>query len=293
MQEDGNFVVYGPNNISTPFAATNSARSTTGDYFATLNDNGAFTITAGTPSNNNGKPIYSNNINNPVKELDLTSMVYDFNVGTIKNATAVAGASAQAVNNSPTPQSFPLLVNLEYTETEMSSWKVSEAVAFNIVSKTTVGVPGLTTETTLGVTSTTTYEHGESTSNGKTVKYQGGVNISVPAYSEYDAFVVATQAESIVPYTFAGTAIYADGQSAEVSGTGLFDGVSTSLFQVEVDCVSPTTACAGVSPVFLPVNLTAVPEPTTWVLLSVGGFAAMGLAGCRRRLRLRLAAGSC
>jgi hypothetical protein len=197
------------------------------NYFATLNDNGSFIIKAGTPSNP-GKQIFSNNVNNSVKQLDLTSMDYNFAAGTISHEEAVAGAALDANNKSPIEQTFPLTVGLEYSETETSNWKTSEAVALKIESKGQFGVPGLTSETTLGITSTTTYEQGGATSNGETVKFMTGVQLRVPAFSFYQAFIVATQAESTVPYTFAGTALYDDGQSADISGSGVFEGVSTA-----------------------------------------------------------------
>jgi hypothetical protein len=50
MQNDGNFVIYGPNNRNSFWQATNSNQSGMGNYVASLADNGAFTINAGTPA---------------------------------------------------------------------------------------------------------------------------------------------------------------------------------------------------------------------------------------------------
>jgi len=56
-----------------PFWLTRTAQAAKGAFFAALSDEGTFTISSGTPTAP-GEQIFSNNVNDPVTSVDITSI---------------------------------------------------------------------------------------------------------------------------------------------------------------------------------------------------------------------------
>jgi hypothetical protein len=258
-----------------------------------LNDNGTLSIYPGTNGAATGAPITT--IGSPsttLKELDLTDIDYDLGQGVISNEAPVAGTSLTHQNKTNTPQTTSVTLSLTHSDTQMFTWNLSQAVSLMVESKTTTGVPGINSEFTIGITETTTVSKGESTTSGEALTFTATDQLETPAQSTYEAQIVAFKGMETVPYTFTGTAIFENGHSGPVSGSGVFSGVSTGGFEVETTCVESPTHCAGVAPIFTPIPLTPVPEPATWAMI-LAGFLGLGWEGFRRSLRLRSADGSC
>jgi MYXO-CTERM domain-containing protein len=102
----------------------------------------------------------------------------------------------------------------------------------------------------------------------------------VPAHSVYKVSLTAVEQDASVPYTWTGTAFYKNGFSAAIEGTGLYEGDSTGVFNVEVDCVSQPNGCPA-----NPGMPLTVPEPPTFVTLPLAFAAVMVVAAVRRRRR--------
>ncbi len=70
----------------------------------------------------------------------------------------------------------------------------------------------------------------------------------MPAHSTYQTTLTATKETYDIPYTFDGIATYSSGATAEVQGTGDFNGGDTGVFIATTDCVSTPGGC-GPGPV--------------------------------------------
>jgi PEP-CTERM motif len=293
LQDDGNFVISGPNNNLQLFVDTGNAQSSKGNYFATLNDNGSFVITAGTPAAP-GKQVYSNNVNNPVVGITLSSLNYEEKDAQIIPTGTSDGGSYTGVNNTSRTQTYNPLLSLTHTDTQTFSWNASASVALTISETATEKVPTFESSTTVSFTGTAMIQGGKSTTASQAVTDQLQADIVVPADSTYRATIIGQEGEVDVPYTFTGTALYKNGQTAFVSGSGEFDGVSTAAFTVVIDCVSSPTNCKGFIPeIESPSSLGGVrvlpgviPEPSTWAMM-LAGFTGLGFIGYRRTRRAR------
>jgi hypothetical protein len=258
--------------------------------FLSLNDNGTLSIYPGTNGVATGSAIttiFTQNATN-LKELDLTSIDYDFSKGTITNETPVAGLAVLKMNNSSTQQTASVTLTLTHTDTETFNWSESHAVATKIEAKSKLPIPGLESELTLGVTETTTITNGTSDAATDTTTFTLQDQLTVPAGATYSDQLMATQGMEAVPYTFTGTATFDNGKTGIVTGTGVYTGVTTGDFVVETNCVSSPTNCAGVAPVFTPLPGPTVPEPSTWAMMLIG-FAGLGFAGYRASRRSAVA----
>jgi len=282
------YVIYNnsPTNSFYELAGSNYYNAPT---FLSLNDNGTLSIYPGTDGKATGGAITT--IASPdatnLTSLDLTMINYDLNKGTISNPTPVASASIKHINNTDTTQTTSLALSLTHSDTETYDWKVSNSVAVSIESKGMFGVPGLTSETTIGITASTTFETGQSTTSGDATAFTATDFLETPPHSTYEAEIVATMGDETVPYTFTGTAHYQNGATGTVTGSGVFSGVSTGGFEIENNCVDSPTHCMGVSPTFVPLPgfgsgtpVAVVPEPSSLLLFSAGG---LGLAIVRRK----------
>jgi hypothetical protein len=93
--------------------------------------------------------------------------------------------------------------------------------------------------------------------------------------SEYKVIQTAYQQIADVPYTWTGTAHYANGYSAPITGTGVVVSDDTGAFNTVTECIS---GCPVGSP-------APVPEPATIVTVPLAFAAMLALAALRRRRR--------
>jgi hypothetical protein len=267
MQDDGNFVVYGPNNISTPLGATNSAQSHLGNYYATLNDNGTFTINAGTPASP-GSQIYSNNVNNPVVSTNVSSITYNLADQSDSLPTLLTSATQICDNRKSNIElSCTISLSLGYTETNTYTWSETSALALSLNTTAAIKMPGVTAEVSFGLTQTTTIENGKSNSASLARTYVAEGTIPVPPFSEYTIQVFGEELTGSVPFFWTGTADYKNGQSAIVDGPGIYDGSGANDFTTEVTCIYDPDGCGPVQ------IIQSVPEPSGALLLPVGMLA--------------------
>jgi hypothetical protein len=276
------FYVYQNNNPASSSYELEGSNYYNAPTFLSLNDNGTLSIYPGTNGVATGAAITT--IATNLKELDLTEDVhYDFSKAVISNEAPVAGATVQKSNDTPTQETTTVSLSLTHTDTQMFSWSESHAVAVSIQSKVKISAPGIEAETTVGVTDTTTIMNGESTSASDTTTFSVSDQLTVPAFSTYADEIVAVTGTETVPYTFSGTAVFDNGQTGIVSGSGVFSGLSTGGFEIETTCVSSPTNCKGVAPIFtpLPIGATTVPEPATWAMMLIG-FAGSALPAIAR-----------
>jgi hypothetical protein len=141
QQEDGNFIIVGPDNPNAVFYKTNTEQSTKGDYFAALADNGAFTINVGTPSRT-GRRLFNNGIDDPVDSINLTNINYDLDNQTVSPPTSISGASL-ACNNTTSSVTVQcsLMLSLSYTVTNTSSFSASTSITLGIKTTTRSACP--------------------------------------------------------------------------------------------------------------------------------------------------------
>jgi PEP-CTERM motif-containing protein len=284
------FVVYKQNNPTTPLFELAGANGYTGASFLQLNDTGTLSIYPGTNgvATGSAQTTIAKEQAHSLKELDLTDVTYDLSKAVLSNEVPVAGLTVTKTNSTPTEETTNVTLSLTHTDTQTFSWSESHATAVSIQSKIKIAVPGLESETTVGLTDTTTIMNGESTTSGDAILFQVQDQLKVPAFSTYADEIVAIKGTETVPYTFTGTALFDNGQTGIVTGSGMFSGVSTGDFEVETTCVTSPDNCAGVAPVFTPLPSPTVPEPSTWAMMLIG-FTGMGLAGYRATRRTAVA----
>lgn len=212
-----------------------------------------------------------------------TGIDYDFAHATLLSVQNVASEPATNMNSTSQPQQFNDNLSLSYTDSQSFSFQVSDATATSIGSSVNVGVPGVAGASfSFGITSTTTISNGQSTTTSNSTTFQVGVRPTVPPGYTYEAFLTGADAKFLVPFTWTGTATYAGGATAAVTGRGVFGGDETGMFNAAVYCVA---APFGSDCPSIPISSEAVapvPEPATAMLLPL---VLLGVIVARRSRR--------
>ena len=218
------------------------------------------------------------NKSDPLKSLNIQTINYDFDHVTYNSVQTVYGATAVDHNNTATRQTYPLSLDLTYTNSSTFDWSLSQATELSVSSEEQIGVPEIGDESlTEGVTSTMTLSSGQSTTPEQSQTYTAGGDISVPAYTTYTTTITGQKVDASIPYSLTGVALYNSGVTAPVFGTGVFQGVSTGVFDVETTYTASPTNCA---PLPLP-----VPEPASFSVLLMAACAMLSVRYSRRRGR--------
>jgi MYXO-CTERM domain-containing protein len=264
----------------------------TGPDFMQLNDDGTLSIYQGNngiKTNPNEKPVFAtvapgyavspgfSGISVPVTKITLNTITYDTAHTVYNTINNIVSDYGTLTNNTDTQEIFPWSVSLAYTNTETFNWSTSTTLSATISSATKVAIPGIGEQTeTISLTTSATISQGQSTSSGTQQTFAEGSQTAVPAHSVYKVILTAAEQDASIPYTWTGTAYYASGVSAPIDGTGIFEGDSTGVFNVEIDCVSQPSGCPPGGPL-------TVPEPPTFVTVPLAFAALLALAAVRRR----------
>ena len=288
MQTDGNFVVYtsatgSDQGTTIPVAATNSQQTGGGSYFAQVGDDGSFTIHSGSdPATDNGA-VYTavNNSHGTVTSINLLNLTYDFTKANILSETGVSKYNADFSNPTSIPIQQVAQTNISYTQTATLTFSVADAVSEGISGNLTVGIPGIAKDSLgFSITNTTTVTHGKADSESTTVTFIAGSRPTIPALETWNVQITGTSESYTIPYSWSGVATYQDGTTANVVGTGTFEGASEGNFQVTTTCilaVLPQTCEPGSTST--PVTIFPAPEPSTVMILAL---ALLGLMIGRR-----------
>lgn len=290
METNGTLTVYtsatGTNQGTVqPVGAINTPQVDQPPYFAQVGDDGSFTIYSGSAptSNDNSGSVFSvNQSHGAVSSINLQTLTYDYSKAKLTSTTGVGWLNADYTNSTPLPQQQDGTTNVSYSQTATFSFSVADAVSEGISANVTWGIPGIAKDSIgFQITNTTTITHGRADSASSTVSFTAGARPVVPPGETYNVKVTATAASYSIPYAWSGQATYADGTTANVAGVGTFEGASQGNFQVTTTCVSTNCSALGGS-ITHPAEITPVPEPGTWLLLSLGIVAMAALRRLRR-----------
>jgi hypothetical protein len=257
-----------------------------------LTDNGALTVSTG------GNQDFSDNVNDPVVGYKVSGITYDLANPTITTSQQVTGLVDTETNGTSVTQSFPATLSLSHTDSYSHTFSFSEAFTIGLKTTFEAAIPligGDKSELTLSSTTTAGFANTTTTSDTKT--FTAGVNVTVPAHSEYEAVITATKETYSVPFTYTGDATYQNGAVVPIDGSGTFDGTDTGVFQTAIICISQPGGCGSgltgdlgdLPPGFLTRGeslvgifpATPIPEPSTWAMMLMG-FAGLGYAGYRQ-----------
>ena len=279
----GEFNLYGPSNTAA-YTVSPSSGDRSGATLS-LNDNGTLTINQGRSPGPLGAQYFSNNISDPVTSIALADINYNLAGATNTKITQVAGETNTLKNNTGQTQPLGTSLSLAYTKTSSWNFGVSEAITLGIKSTSTVGVPGVGSESAeLSLTSTTTISGGTGGSDTVGTVFATGVTANVPAQSIYQAKLSGTTETFDIPYTWDGVATYSTGYTADIHGTGMFSGGDTGNFTTEIDCIQTPGGCPTGPVSEVPVGGPApIAEPASLPLLPAALMATVVI----RRLRTR------
>jgi hypothetical protein len=251
LTDYGDFIVYrfvlccgGSAAYLDPVWSTGTAQSAKGTFFAKLSDEGTFTINSGTLSAP-GKQIFSNNVNDPVVSVDITSITYDFAHTRVSPPSQVFGASQTCINRLPTEASCNLSLALNYTKTNTFTFTANQSISLGFKSTTKLGVPGVGEQTAeWSIMGTAGFTEGKSDAESEGRTFTSGVTIPLPASTTYKGQLVGELVDATIPFTYTGTATYKSGKTATVVDvSGIYNGVDTGQFTIELTCVRTPGGC--------------------------------------------------
>ena len=277
---DGSTPAYSQN-VGAPDYFLSRPNGTLGTYFTSVSDNGVLAVNPGSSGNATGGATVQSNKSDPLKSLNIQTINYDFDHVTYNSIQTQYGATAVDHNDTATRQTYPISLDLTYTNSSTFDWSLSQATELSVSSEEQIGVPGIgDASLTEGITSTTTLSSGQSTTTEQSQTYTAGGEIAVPAYTTYTTTITGQKVNASVPYSFTGIALYNSGITAPVFGTGVFQGVSTGVFDTETTCTASPTNCLPIAP-----EPTPVPEPASVSVLLMAACATLSVRYSRRRGR--------
>ena len=241
--------------VTTELVRQSSSSGGSGNYYASLSDNGNFQIINGlAPGNNgtgNGAVSYQTGANDPVTSIDISAVTYDLADTTYTSSSTIHSALVYDNNTTASAEVYPNSESLSYkgpwgvplAKTNTFNWSLSEALALSVKSTEKIGVPGLDVTLEESVTETTTLAAGQSVTTTEQDTFSAGGTTTVPPFTEYATFISGQQVDAQVPYTYTGIATYASGNTAYVDGTGYFVGSDTNAFTVTTECITAPGGC--------------------------------------------------
>ena len=272
--------------VTTELVRQSSSSGGSGNYYASLSDNGNFQIINGlAPGNNgtgNGAVSYQTGANDPVTSIDISAVTYDLADTTYTSSSTIHSALVYDNNTTASAEVYPNSESLSYTKTNTFNWSLSEALALSVKSTEKIGVPGLDVTLEELVTETTTLAAGQSVTTTEQDTFSAGGTTTVPPFTEYATFISGQQVDAQVPYTYTGIATYASGNTAYVDGTGYFVGSDTNAFTVTTECITAPGGCP-----LGPGSPLPVPEPSTALLYALGAVGTIYIQGRRAWRRPR------
>ena len=279
------FGVYAWNNASsgspvTLFSEGTITQGQTG--FLTLSDAGQLALTLGNPSNP-GSQVWNNGVNDPVKNINLTSINYGTASATLTPGQQVTNLTVPFTNSTSLTQVNQPAISTTYSQTSAWNFNLSEALTAGVsaTASANLGIPDVAeggASVTVSASETTTFSGGQSNSTTIGNTFSDTVDLTIPPFSQYDAYITSVPISYTLPYTFTGIATYANGNTEQVVGSGTFDGGDSTNFAAGAYCVyyngvgNPCPEGSTLRPPGTP-----VPEPATLLLLPVALLAVTGV----------------
>jgi hypothetical protein len=227
MQTDGNFVLYtsatgtDQGQVIPTGASNSNPASPSPLYFAQVSNSGSFTIYQGSSPSNQGSAIFTApGINSPVTSIVLTGVAYDTDHASVKSSSISVHTPYTNINTTDSPLQGNDSDAFSWSRSASYSFNTSSTVGTNVTGSAGINIFGFSLGGSITAVDTTTISHGQATTTSSTQTDTIGARPTVPAFSQYTTFVTATTGTFTIPYTWEGVATYANGTTANVSGTG-------------------------------------------------------------------------
>ena len=276
MQTDGNFVLYtsatgtDQGQVIPTGASNSNPASPSPLYFAQVSNSGSFTIYQGSSPSNQGSAIFTApGINSPVTSIVLTGVAYDTDHASVKSSSISVHTPYTNINTTDSPLQGNDSDAFSWSRSASYSFNTSSTVGTNVTGSAGINIFGFSLGGSITAVDTTTISHGQATTTSSTQTDTIGARPTVPAFSQYTTFVTATTGTFTIPYTWEGVATYANGTTANVSGTGTYAGADTGNFVTTTVCDYQPGGCPIIPIVGDGRLRDSIPEPATGVMMAV------------------------
>lgn len=198
----------------------------------------------GTIASHSGQPGSPNLLNKsmftywaekPISKIYLSNVVYDLSAE--KKLSQPAKMSPTNIQNSGDVEQ-KVVRTLSYETSQSSSFTFSQAIQLEITAEVEASLPLLgSATTTLGVSTTSTFETGTET----TVTESDSISaeITIPAKSQTTAFITATEYKADIPFTATIRKVYYDGSEGSGIISGVYKGVQVTEANVQFGEIKP------------------------------------------------------
>jgi hypothetical protein len=171
-------------------------------------------------------------------------ITYDFAHTRVSPSSQIFGASQTCINKLPTEPTCTLSPALNYTKTNTFTFTANQSIQLGFKSTTKLGVPGIGEQSAeWSIMGTAGFTEGTSDAESEGRSFTSGVSIPVPAATTYRGQLVGELVDATIPYTYTGAATYNSGKTATVNASGVYNGVDTGQFTIELTCIQTPGGC--------------------------------------------------